>query len=88
MKRLRERSSVADQPAAKKRMSHVEALPRWRQLWEERGGGMAVDYEELLWGWFPFIEEDFSLEGDDGWLCIWVQEDTREMSDRFFEREE
>ncbi|CAA7408482.1 unnamed protein product [Spirodela intermedia] len=52
-------------------------LPRWRQLWEGRGGGMAVDYEELLWGWFPFVDEDFSCEGEEGWLCIWGYDEQR-----------
>ncbi|CAA6671388.1 unnamed protein product [Spirodela intermedia] len=41
------------------------------------GGGMAVDYEELLWGWFPFVDEDFSCEGEEGWLCIWGYDEPR-----------
>ncbi|MQM02308.1 hypothetical protein Taro_035072 [Colocasia esculenta] len=50
-------------------------LPRWWQLWVGRGGGRVVDCEELLWGWFPFVDEDFSADGEKvGWFSIWGDE--------------
>lgn len=53
----------------------VAPPPRWWQLWRGRGGDTAVDYEELLWGWFPFVDEDFAGDGEeDGWLSIWGSE--------------
>lgn len=60
-------------------------LPRWWQLWLRTGGGMVVDYEELLWGWFPFVDEDFSDAERMGWFSMWEDEVEWQPKDVFYD---
>ncbi|MQM02307.1 hypothetical protein Taro_035073 [Colocasia esculenta] len=64
----------------------VAGLPRWWQLWVGRGGGMVVDCEELLWGWFPFVDEDFSCDGGrPGWVSCWGDVVEGQLLDVFYD---
>lgn len=66
--------------------SAAAELPRWWQLWVGRGGGMVVDCEELLWGWFPFVDEDFSRDGEKvGWISIWGDEVEGQQHDALYD---